>query len=78
MSIDNHALTLEFPQLKERIHALKVSDHHFARLMDEYNDLDREVRRFEGQGSPKADETMEELKLKRVTLKDKLYGMLKA
>ncbi|MFP5441433.1 MAG: YdcH family protein [Gammaproteobacteria bacterium] len=78
MSIDNHALSLEFPQLKERIHALKVSDHHFARMMDEYNDLDREVRRLEGLGSPKADETMEELKLKRLTLKDKLYGMIKA
>lgn len=78
MSIDNHALTLEFPQLKERIHALKVSDHKFAKLMDEYNDLDREIRRLEGQNSPKADETMEDLKLKRLTLKDTLYGMLKA
>lgn len=78
MSIDNHALSLEFPQLKERIHALKVSDHHFARMMDEYNDLDREVRRLEGEGSPKADETMEELKRKRLALKDELYRMLTA
>lgn len=77
MSIDNHALTLEFPQLKDRIHALKVSNPKFARLMDEYNDLDREVRRLEGQNSPRADETMEELKLKRLNMKDELYGMLK-
>ena len=78
MSIDNHTLINEFPQLKDKIHALKTSDHHFARRLDEYNDLDREVRRLEGEGSPKADETMEELKLKRLTLKDELYRMLTA
>lgn len=78
MSIDNHTLVNEFPQLKDKIHALKTSDNHFARRFEEYNDLDREVRRLEGEGSPKADETMEELKLKRLTLKDELYRMLTA
>lgn len=78
MSIDNHTLINEFPQLKDKIHALKTSDHHFARRFEEYNDLDREVRRLEGEGSPKADETMEELKKKRLALKDELYQMLTA
>ena len=78
MSIDNHTLVNEFPQLKDKIHALKTSDHHFARRFDEYNDLDREVRRLEGEGSPKADESMEELKKKRLALKDELYRMLTA
>lgn len=78
MTIDNHTLINEFPQHKERIHTLKTSDHHFARRFDEYNDLDREVRRLEGEGSPKADETMEELKKKRLALKDELYRMLTA
>lgn len=78
MSIDNHTLINEFPQLKDKIHALKTSDNHFARRFAEYNDLDREVRRLEGEGSPKADETMEELKRKRLTLKDELYQMLTA
>lgn len=78
MSIENHTLTNEFPELKDKIHALKLSDHHFARRFEEYNDLDREVRRLEGEGSPKADETMEELKKKRLALKDELYQMLTA
>lgn len=78
MSIDNHTLINEFPQLKDKIHALKTSNNHFARRFDEYNDLDREVRRLEGVGSPKADETMEELKRKRLSLKDELYQMLTA
>lgn len=78
MTIDNHTLINEFPDFKDRIHELKTSNHHFARLFGEYNDLDREVRRLEGEGSPKADETMEELKRKRLALKDELYGMLRA
>lgn len=78
MTIENHTLINEFPDLKEQIHSLKTGNHHFSRLFDEYNDVDREVRRLEGEGSPKADETMEELKKKRLALKDELYGMLKA
>ena len=78
MSIENHSLSHEFPELKERIHVLKTSDRHFARRFDEYNDLDREVRRLEDEGSPKADETMEDLKKKRLALKDELYQMLTA
>lgn len=78
MTIDNHALALDFPALKDRIHALKTSNHHFAKLLGQYDALDHEVRRLEGEGSPKADETMEELKRKRVALKDELYKMLKA
>jgi uncharacterized protein YdcH (DUF465 family) len=78
MTIENHTLNNEFPELKERIHALKTSDKHFARRFDEYNDLDREVRRLEGEGSPRADENMEDLKKKRLTLKDELYRMLTA
>ncbi len=78
MSIENHSLSHEFPELKERIHALKTSDRHFARRFDEYNDLDREVRRLEDEGSPRTDETMEDLKKKRLALKDELYQMLTA
>ena len=78
MSIDNHTLVNEFPQLKDKIHSLKTGNHHFARRFEEYNDLDREVRRLEGEGSPKADESMEDLKKKRLALKDELYRMLTA
>lgn len=78
MTLDNHALQLEFPQHKDRIHALKTSDRHFARLFDEYHDLDREIRRLEGLNTPVADETMEDLKKKRIALKDQLYALFAA
>ncbi|MDY6955544.1 MAG: DUF465 domain-containing protein [Pseudomonadota bacterium] len=76
MTIDNHTLILEFPELREKIHAQKLSDRHFARRFEEYNDLDRQIRRLEDEGSPKADETMETLKKARLALKDELYRML--
>lgn len=78
MTIENHTLINEFPALRDKIHALKTSNNHFARRFDEYNELDREVRRLEGERSPKADETMEELKKQRLALKDELYSMLTA
>ena len=29
MSVEHHDLIHELPELKDRIHALKVNDHHF-------------------------------------------------
>lgn len=73
---ENHALINEFPELKERIHELKVSDHHFSRLFDQYHAVDNEVHRIEqGQETP-ADEYVEELKKNRLHLKDELFSML--
>ncbi len=77
MTIENHALIYEFPEYKEKIRELKTSNHHFARLFAEYHELDRHIRRLEEEGVPVADETIEEMKKKRVLLKDELYHMLR-
>jgi uncharacterized protein len=76
MQLEHHDLHREFPQYKDRIHLLKTSDAHFARLFTEYDILDHEVRRIENAGSPVADAEMEKLKMDRVHLKDKLYAYL--
>ena len=47
MSLDKHDLHHEFPEYNDAIHALKVSDPHFAALFAQYHDLDHEVRRIE-------------------------------
>lgn len=78
MSIEKHDLVHELPQYRERIHALKISDRHFARLFDEYHELDHEVRRIEEGVEPTADDYLEEQKKKRLLLKDQLLEMLKA
>lgn len=76
MSNVPHELAAEFPDLKEKIHDLKISDGHFARLFDEYHVVNREVHRAEAAGLNITDEHYEELKRKRMTLKDELYSML--
>lgn len=78
MTLQQHDLHHEFPEFKDVIHSLKTSNHHFARLFDEYHAANNEVKRIEGQGVPVADETFEEAKKKRLKLKDELYAMLRS
>lgn len=78
MSHVPHEIVAEFPDLKDRVHELKMSDGHFARLYDEYHDVNREVHRAEAAGLNISDEHYEELKRKRMGLKDEIYAMLTA
>lgn len=77
MQIEHHDLHHEFPEYSERIHQLKTSDAHFARLFAEYDRLDHQIRHIEMDGSLISDGEMEVLKMDRVLLKDKLYVYLK-
>lgn len=77
MHTGNHALTRDFPELKERIQDLRQSDHHFKRLEDEYNAADVEVAKAESGEKNLADEHLEGLKKQRALLKDQLYSQLK-
>jgi uncharacterized protein YdcH (DUF465 family) len=74
---EKHDLLHEFPEYKDRIHELKVSDPQFAKLFDEYHDVDHEVRRIEEGIETPSDEYTEELKMRRLKLKDELYAMIK-
>ena len=76
MSVEHHDLIHEFPQLKARIHELKVSDAHFRRLFDEYHGLTRDIEKMENEVTPVATHTEEDAKLRRVYLKDELYRLL--
>ena len=76
MSNVPHELAAEFPEFKEQIHDLKISDGHFSRLFDEYHVVNREVHRAEAAGLNISDEHYEELKKERMKLKDELYTML--
>jgi uncharacterized protein len=76
MIVEAHDLHHEFPELSNKIRELKMNDRHFAKLFDEYHELDQEVRHIEEEKEAASDERLEELKLRRVALKDELYGML--
>jgi uncharacterized protein YdcH (DUF465 family) len=75
---DNHPLARDFPEFKDKIHALKTSNSHFARLHTEYEHVDKAVVRLETGVEHSSDAELEAKKLKRVHLKDELYAMLKA
>ncbi len=73
---ESHDLATEFPEYKEQIHHLKMNDRHFARLFEDYNEVDAQLHRIEQEIEVHADEFVESLKLQRLHLKDELYGIL--
>ncbi|MFK7966085.1 MAG: YdcH family protein [Burkholderiaceae bacterium] len=74
--VDNHPLGRDFPELKNRIHELKVENAHFRTLMERYESTDRDVVRAEQGLDHLSDQALEALKFERVKLKDELYAAL--
>lgn len=77
MQVEHHPLVKEFPDHRERIHTLKIQDHHFSRLCSDYENLDKEIVRIEDGVEAKSDAALESLKKRRLLLKDELYGILR-
>lgn len=71
-----HELAEEFPEHVDKIHELKTTNAHFARLFDEYHEINRAVHRAETDIEPTDDFNLEDMRKKRLHLKDELYGML--
>ena len=71
-----HELAEEFPEFTDRIRELNASNGHFARLSDEYHDVNRQIHRIETRIEPAAEDVEEELKRRRVRLKDEIAQML--
>lgn len=72
----HHDLVHEFPEFRDKIHDLKVSNNHFRKLFDEYHELDHEIHKYETNTEATTDEHLNELRLKRVRYKDELFDML--
>lgn len=76
MTLQKHDLLHEFPEHKERIHQLKVENKGFAKLFDEYHNVDHEVLRIEQGVENTSDDYLETKKKERLSLKDQLYKMI--
>ena len=76
MSHTPHELAEEFPEHVEKMHEMKQSDAHFAKLFDAYHDVNRAVHRAETNVEPTDDFNMESMRKERLKLKDEIYGML--
>ncbi|HEY5715491.1 MAG TPA: YdcH family protein [Psychromonas sp.] len=74
---ENHALILDFPELKNDIVQLMHHDAFFQEKSQQYHTLDYEIRQLEISGSPTDDQHMHQLKQQRALLKDLLYRQLK-
>ncbi|WP_425040847.1 YdcH family protein [Primorskyibacter sp. S187A] len=76
MSHTPHDLVAEFPDKAELISQLKQSDAHFARLADEYHDLNRAVHRAETNVEPMEQLAETDLRKRRAALKDAIWQAL--
>lgn len=73
-----HAIHEEFPNDAQQIHALKLSDNRFARLLEDYDSINDEVAAAESRHTPMSEEAESELRKKRAALKDEIARMLAA
>jgi uncharacterized protein YdcH (DUF465 family) len=76
MSHVPHELADEFPDQIERIQARKASDAHFARLVEEYHDVNRAIHRVEIRVEAASEERETELRRRRLHLKDEIFAAL--
>ncbi|WP_312266374.1 YdcH family protein [Neisseria sp.] len=68
-----------FPEYRDLITKLKQEDAHFARLFDEHNELDDKITGLINNDvtAVSAADEIEELKVKKLALKDQLFEILK-
>ena len=76
MSHTPHELAEEFPDKADRIHELKTGDAHFRKLFDEYHEVNRTVHRAETNIEPMDSFAEQELRKRRMHLKDSLVQMI--
>lgn len=74
--MEKHDLLHEFPNHVEKIHELKVSDHHFRKLFDQYHEINNEIHRIETGAESTTDEALNNLRMQRVHLKDELFNII--
>jgi len=76
MSHTPHELAEEFPDQVDKIHELKTADAHFAKLMDDYHEVNRAVHRAETGVEPLEDMAESDLRKTLMVLKDEIASML--
>lgn len=77
MSNTPHELHEEFPEYGARISELKTNNAHFAKLAEQYHEVNRAVHRAETNVEPMEQLAETDLRKRRNALKDELYAMIK-
>jgi len=71
-----HTLRDEFPDQMDVIHALKVANPEFARILEEYDEVNDQIHRAETRIESVSEETEVTLRKRRLALKDKIASAL--
>ena len=69
-------LTEIFRRDRELLTQLKQKDAHYARLADEYHEVNRQVHRIEAETEAASDDRLETLKKKRLALLDEITAIV--
>ena len=76
MSHTPHELAEEFPDKIDLMQELKQSDAHFARLFDQYHEVNRTIHRAETNVEPMDGLAETDLRKQRAHLKDEIWSIL--
>lgn len=71
-----HTIVQEFPEYNQKIQELKLADAHFKKMFDEYHEVNHAIHNIENGSQPTTDEHLNELRVKRVHLKDSIFKYL--
>lgn len=72
MSNTPHTLGEEFPGKLDAIHALKVADPRFAKVLEDYDEVNDQIHRAETKIEPTSQENETALRKRRLLLKDEI------
>ncbi len=78
MSNTPHTLGEEFPGQLDAIHELKAADPRFAKVLEEYDDVNDQIHRAETKIEPTTQENETALRKRRLALKDEIEKALNA
>jgi len=70
----HHPFLSEFPEHRETVRHLRLSDNLFRTMFEEYHQVDDLICRIEEEIEFATDQEIDELKFKRAKLKDALYS----
>jgi uncharacterized protein len=75
--MEKHNILEDFPEFKDKIHALKTSQSHFKKVYEDYENVTHLVYRAESGAEVMGEDELEKLLKKRVHLKDEIYSLLR-
>ena len=78
MLTEPHDLVHELPEHKATIVDLKKTDNHFAKLLQKYEDINKDILRIEKGAEASSDERLEGMKKLRLQIKDEMVTMIRA